>query len=159
MVYEELRNLARFRFAQMKSDQTLQATALVHEAYLRLSKAEDHQWNGQEHFFRAAAESMRRIIIDNIRRKRTKRHGGHLERVEMEPIELPLDADEDQLLELYEVLDQLEESDAEVAQLVKLRFFVGLTLPEAAQALGMAERTAKRRWAYARAWLFRRMAK
>ena len=159
LVYNELRRLARSKISSQMPGQTLQGTALVHEAYLRLAKSGCDEWNSKGHFFAAAAESMRRIIIDNIRRKSRKKRGGDQERVDIEIMEIaaPCGGDEDQLLAVNEALDQLETANPETAQLVKLRFFGGLTLAEAAQALEISERTAKRRWAYARAWLYEKM--
>jgi len=155
LVYDELRKLARSKMANQPAGQTLQATALVHEAYVRLAKSDSDGWDGKGHFFAAAAESMRRIVIDNIRRKATKKHGGEFQKVELDEFQIEGVADDDQLMAVNEALDQLEESNPEAAKLVKLRFFAGLTLAEAAMAMGLAERTAKRRWAFARAWLYR----
>ncbi len=157
LVYEQLRNLARHRLAAQPPGQTLQPTALVHEAYLRVAKDDQH-WNGKAHFFAAAAESMRRIVVDSIRAKSAaKRGGGNLERLALSQIELAEEVDEQQLLQIDDLLDKLAEEDEEAAKIVKLRFFVGLTLPDAAQAMDVSERTAKRRWAFARAWLFGEM--
>ena len=157
LVYEELRKLAAQRMAREHPGQTLQATALVHEAWLRLGGDHQPAWQNRGHFFAAAAEAMRRILIDNARRKKAARHGGGAERVPLDPESLELAAamDDDQLLALHEALDRLAEHDAAKAELVKLRFFTGLTLTEAAEVLGISEPTAKRHWAYARAWLFR----
>ena len=159
LVYNELRRLARSKIGQQIPGQTLQGTALVHEAYMRLAKSGTDHWNSKGHFFGAAAESMRRIIIDNIRRKNCQKRGGDQERADLDIMEIaaPGGGDEDQLLAVNEALDQLESSNPETAELVKLRFFGGLTLVEAALALEMSERTAKRRWAYARAWLYEKM--
>jgi RNA polymerase sigma factor (TIGR02999 family) len=159
LVYEELRRLAVSKMARENPGQTLQATALVHEAWLKLTGRDAaSSWNNRTHFFAAAAEAMRRILIDNARRKRAVRHGGALDRVDFEEVQIaaPPAADEDQLLAVHEALDELNELDARKAELVKLRFFVGLTLAEAAEILGVSEITAKRDWAFARAWLFRR---
>ncbi len=157
LVYEELRKLAAQRMAREHPGQTLQATALVHEAWLRLGGDQQPAWQNRGHFFAAAAEAMRRILIDNARRKKAARHGGGAERVplDQESLELAAAMDDDQLLALHEALDRLTEHDAAKAELVKLRFFTGLTLTEAAEVLGISEPTAKRHWAYARAWLFR----
>jgi len=157
LVYEELRKLAAQRMARENPGQTLQATALVHEAWLRLGGDHQPTWQNRGHFFAAAAEAMRRILIDNARRKKAARHGGGAERVPLDPESLELAAamDDDQLLALHEALDRLTEHDAAKAELVKLRFFTGLTLTEAAEVLSISEPTAKRHWAYARAWLFR----
>jgi len=154
LVYEDLRRLARARLAAEPPGQTLQATALVHEAYLRIEKARCADWDSLGHFFGAAAESMRRIIIDNVRRKKAIKRGGDLERVDLDAIELPEQMKDQDLLAVDGALNKLEAEDSEVADLVKLRFFAGLTEVEAARALGMSERTARRRWNYARAWLF-----
>ena len=157
LVYEELRKLAAQRMAREHPGQTLQATALVHEAWLRLGGDHQPAWQNRGHFFAAAAEAMRRILIDNARRKKAARHGGGAERVPLDPESLELAAamDDDQLLALHEALDRLAEHDTAKAELVKLRFFTGLTLTEAAEVLSISEPTAKRHWAYARAWLFR----
>jgi RNA polymerase sigma factor (TIGR02999 family) len=156
LVYEELRKLAAARLAQEKPGQTLQATALVHEAYLRLVDVEEAQcWDSRGHFFAAAAEAMRRILIDRARRKDTIKHGGHRQRVDLddEPaIAYPCDNFED-LLALDEALDKLETVDADKATLVKLLYFAGLNLDDAAAAQGISRTTAYRRWMFARAWL------
>lgn len=156
LVYDELRRLAAAKLAQEKVGQTLQATALVHEAYLRLvDQTEQQAWDNSRHFFAAAAEAMRRIMIDRARRKRALKHGGARQRVELEPeIEpaiLPLACDD--MLGLDEALQKLELKDARKAELVKLRFFAGLTVAQAAQALGVSTSTAENDWAYARSWL------
>jgi RNA polymerase sigma factor (TIGR02999 family) len=158
LVYEELRRLAAWRLAQERPGQTLQATALVHEAWLKLTSGEaERRWNDRTHFFAAAAEAMRRILVDNARRKRCARHGGELERVDLAAIQVPaLVQDEDDLLAVHEALDELAARDPRKAELVKLRFFVGLNFAEAAEVLGISEITAKRDWAFARAWLYRR---
>jgi RNA polymerase sigma factor (TIGR02999 family) len=156
LVYDELRRLAGQRLAQEKPGQTLQATALVHEAYLRLvGKGGGQVWNGRGHFFAAAAEAMRRILVENARRKRQAKHGGDQARRELddEPIAAPEPRED--LLALDEALTKLAAEDRAAADLVQLRYFAGLTLPEAAQALGVSPRTAGRLWAYARAWLRR----
>ena len=156
LVYEELRKLAAQKMAHESPGQTLQATALVHEAWLRLGGDQQPNWQNRGHFFAAAAEAMRRILIDNARRKLAVRHGGVLERVPWDDLELPaVVEDHDQLLAVNEALDRLAAEDKAKAELVKLRYFVGLTIEEAAQALGISEPTAKRWWAYSRAWLFR----
>ena len=158
LVYEELRRLAAWRLAQERPGQTLQATALVHEAWLKLTGGEaERRWNDRTHFFAAAAEAMRRILVDNARRKRCARHGGELERVDLAAIQLPAPVqDEDELLAVHDALDELAALDSRKAELVKLRFFVGLNFAEAAEVLGISEVTAKRDWAFARAWLYRR---
>ena len=158
LVYEELRKLAAQRLAEEKPGQTLQATALVHEAFLRLVDVDHPQdWNGRGHFFAAAAEAMRRILVENARRKHRSRHGGERRRVDLtEAATLSDSADGgDELLELNEALTRLEASDPQAAQLVKLRFFAGLTMSQAADAIGIPLRTAGREWTYARAWLHR----
>ena len=161
LVYDELRKLAAQKMSREASGQTLQATALVHEAWLRLGGDQQPQWQNRAHFFAAAAEAMRRILIDNARRKKALRHGGHAERVnlDLDSLELAAGMDDDQLLALHEALDRLTAHDAVKAELVKLRFFAGLTIEEAAKVLGLSEPTAKRYWAYARAWLYREVRK
>lgn len=155
LVYDELRKLAAQKMAREAPGQTLQATALVHEAWLRLGGDEQLPWQNRAHFFAAAAEAMRRILIDNARRKRAARHGGHAERLNVDNLELAAAMDDERLLALHESLDRLAAHDAGKAELVKLRFFAGLTLAEATKTLGLSEPTAKRHWAYARAWLYR----
>jgi RNA polymerase sigma factor (TIGR02999 family) len=157
LVYEELRKLAAQKVARESPGQTLQATALVHEAWLRLGGDDQPTWDNRGHFFAAAAEAMRRILIDNARRKNCLCHGGTAQRVNLDGLDLAASVDDEQLLALNEALDRLAEHDAEKAQVVKLRFFAGLTNQEAAQVLGVSEPTVKRHWAYARAWLFREM--
>jgi len=158
LVYDELRAMAARRMAREPSGQTLQATALVHEAYLRLLGNGGQHWQNRRHFFAAAAEAMRRILIENARRKRSEKRGGALERVDWTEVNLATSTDDDQLLAIHEALAALEQEDAACAELVKLRFFIGMTGQEAAQALGIAERTATRLWAYARAWLLQNLA-
>jgi RNA polymerase sigma factor (TIGR02999 family) len=155
LVYDELRRLAAAKMAQEKPGQTLQATALVHEAYLRLVGSTDPQWDSRGHFFAAAAEAMRRILVENYRRKTGQKHGGAAERIPLEQIDAALPAPDDNLLALDEALTRLAAQRPVVAELVKLRFFTGLTMDEAAQMLGMSPATAYRHWDYARAWLFR----
>jgi RNA polymerase sigma factor (TIGR02999 family) len=154
LVYDELRKLAAARLAQEKPGQTLQATALVHEAYLRLVNAETAQrWDSRGHFFSAAAEAMRRILVDNARRKLRPKHGGDWKRVDFEPMaEIRVSTDEE-LLALDEALAKLAADDNESAQIVKLKYFAGLTIPQIAKLLGTTSRTVDRRWAYARSWL------
>jgi RNA polymerase sigma factor (TIGR02999 family) len=158
LVYDELRKLAKVRLAQEKPGQTLQATALVHEAYLRLVEVDQaRQWDSRGHFFAAAAEAMRRILLNRARdRKRLKRGGGG-ERVELDKIEVALDTPDEDLLALDEALEELAVEDPICAAIVKMRFFAGLSLREAAQCLGIPPRTADRNWAYARAWLSARL--
>lgn len=155
LVYEELRKLAAHKLASEAPGQTLQATALVHEAYLRLVGKDDPQWNGRRHFIGAAAQAMRRILVENARRKMRWKRGGQLERVDVASVELPSPMPDEDLLALDEALDRLAESDSRAAELVKLCFFGGLTQEQAAQHLGVSLSTVERTWAYARAWLFR----
>jgi RNA polymerase sigma factor (TIGR02999 family) len=154
LVYEELRKLAASKMARETPGQTLQPTALVHEAWLRLAGNEGSQWEGRRHFFAAAAEAMRRILIDNARRKAAQRHGGGHERVDILKIDLIAPASDGELLALDEALERFEAVDKPKAQLVKLRYFAGLTLEETSETLGISIATAKRWWTYARAWLF-----
>jgi RNA polymerase sigma factor (TIGR02999 family) len=157
LVYEELRKLASQKLARENPGQTLQATALVHEAWLRLGGDDQPEWRNRAHFFAAAAEAMRRILIDNARRKLYRRHGGGAEHVNLDGLELAASMDDGQLLALHEALDRLAGHDALKAQVVKLRFFAGLTNEQAAKVLDVSEPTVKRHWAYARAWLYRAM--
>ena len=158
LVYDELRKLAARKLAQEKPGQTLQATALVHEAYLRLVDAEKVQhWNSRGHFFVAAAEAMRRILVDRARRKHSLRRGGGRERVEIEPLEVAAPGVPDDLLALDEALTQLAAADPQAAELVKLRYFAGFTIKQAAEALGISPRTADLIWAYSRAWLLEKI--
>ena len=154
LVYEELRQLAAHKMAGEAPGHTLQPAALVHEAWLRLAGAPEQQWNSRNHFFMAAAESMRRILIERARQKARLKRGGDRERVPLEQLDQAIDADADTLLLVGEALEQLAAHDPRKAELVKLRFFAGLNLEEAARVLGVAHPTAKRDWAYARAWLF-----
>jgi RNA polymerase sigma factor (TIGR02999 family) len=154
LVYDELRKLAAQKLAQEKPGQTLQATALVHEAYLQLVDAEGRRlWQSQGHFFAAAAEAMRRILIDSARRKRRPKHGGDRHRLDLDDAGDAIAPPVEDLLALDEALEKLVTEDPVSADLVKLRYFAGLSIDEAAEALGMSPRTADRRWAYARAWL------
>src|SRR5437870_1472314 len=158
LVYDELRKLAAQKLAQEKPGQTLQATALVHEAYLRLVDVEKAQhWDSRGHFFAAAAEAMRRILINRARDKKRDKRGGERCRVDLDQIEIALDTSDEQLIALDEALTQLAVEDPDAARLVHLRFFAGLTLKDAAVSLGLALRTAERQWAYARAWLYARL--
>jgi RNA polymerase sigma factor (TIGR02999 family) len=141
--------------ARESPGQTLQATALVHEAWLRLGGDQQPAWENRAHFFAAAAEAMRRILIDRARRRRAVRHGADARRVSLQDLELAAEADDEQLLAVHEAMERLAAHDAAKAELVKLRFFAGLTLDQAARVLGFSEPTAKRHWAYARAWLYR----
>ena len=156
LVYDELRKLAAQKLAQEKPGQTLQATALVHEAYLRLVDVQKpQQWDNPGHFFAAAAEAMRRILVENIRRKTSQKRGRDAERVPLEQIDLALPTPDDDLLALDEALTRLAAERPAIAELVKLRFFAGLTTEAAAQMLGISAATAYRHWNYARAWLCR----
>jgi RNA polymerase sigma factor (TIGR02999 family) len=154
LVYGELRKLAAAKMAREAPGNTLQPTALVHEAWLRLVGHEDQKWDCRAHFMAAAAEAMRRILIDNARRKSAQKRGARSERVDLDSVELATDADDTQLLRINDALEVLDQDDPPCAQLVKLRFFVGLTNEQAAQAMGVSERTAKRYWTFARAWLY-----
>jgi RNA polymerase sigma factor (TIGR02999 family) len=157
LVYDELRRLAAQRLAQEKPGQTLQATALVHEAYLRLVGAQDPGWNGRGHFFAAAAEAMRRILVERARRKRRRKHGdGRLRQdSSLDDLAGPDSRDPAEVLAVHEALDQLAEKAPRKAELVKLRYFVGCTMAEAAQVLGIAQSTAEEDWTYSKAWLRR----
>jgi len=158
LVYDELRKVAAYKLAGEGPGQTLQATALVHEAWLRLGGDRQPAWRNRTHFFNAAAEAMRRILIDRARRRQALRHGGHWEKVELDELEIPIEMDDDQLLAMHDALSRFEEVEPATAQLIKLKFFVGLTLDEAAAVLELSVPTAKRYWAYARAWLYREMS-
>ena len=162
LVYEELRKLAAAKLAHEQPGQTLQATALVHEAYLKLvgSPLQDSvpQWNSRGHFFAAAGEAMRRILIMSARRRCAEKRGGGLQRIELDPALLPAADRDERLLALDEALTRLEQQHPEQARLVKLRFFAGLTIAEAAAAMGISDTTADRHWAYARAWIQREVA-
>lgn len=154
LVYQELRKLAAAKLAQEKPGQTLQPTMLVHEAFLRLVDVDEPQhWNGRGHFFAAAAEAMRRILVESARRKRSQKRGGDWRRVALDAADLAVPDRDDELLALDEALTRLEEQWPEKARLVKLRYFAGLTMPEAAQALKVSLATAERHWTFARAWL------
>jgi RNA polymerase sigma factor (TIGR02999 family) len=158
LVYDELRKLAAQKLAQEKPGQTLQATALVHEAYLRVAGEPDrHSWESRRHFFAAAGEAMRRILVEKARRKGSAKHGGRRARIDLDEVLVVGDEPRHDLLDLDEVLDQLARADPRAAELVKLRFFAGLTGDQAAHALGIAPRSADLLWAYARAWLFEKL--
>ena len=154
LVYEELRKLAAHKMANEAPGQTLQPTALVHEAWLRLTGNENQEWNGRCHFFAAAAEAMRRILVENARRKQRVKHGGALQRIDLTTLDVAIITHDEHLLAVDEALDKLAARDPLGAQLIKLRFFAGLSSVDAARMLGIPERTAKRTWAYARAWLY-----
>ena len=153
LVYEELRLLAAQKMSQESPGQTLQATALVHEAYIRLVGSNDGNWNSRGHFFAAAAEAMRRILIENARRKRSRKHGGDRRRVDIDNVELAIEGSSDDLIVLDEALERLSKKNKVKADLVKLRYFAGLTCAQAAKMLGISRSTAHEHWAYARAWL------
>jgi RNA polymerase sigma factor (TIGR02999 family) len=153
LVYEELRKLAASKMSQEKPGQTLQATALVHEAWLRLAGSDLQQWRGRSHFFGAAAEAMRRILIDNARRKASLKRGADQPLEELRESAIELTAPADEILAVHDALDALSAEDAIAAQVVKLRYFVGLTIPEIAETLGISPRSADRHWHFARAWL------
>jgi RNA polymerase sigma factor (TIGR02999 family) len=164
LVYDELRQLAAQKLAQEKPGQTLQATALVHEVYLRLVGSpggepgeESPRWDSRGHFFSAAAEAMRRILIGQARRKKRVRHGGDRCRVDLDALDVGDQGQTDDLLALDEALTRLAAEDAPAAEVVKLRYFAGLTIEQAAGALGVSVRTANRHWAFARAWLYRQL--
>jgi RNA polymerase sigma factor (TIGR02999 family) len=157
LVYEELRKLAASRMAQESSGQTLQPTALVHEAWLRLVGDANPKFDGRAHFFGAAAEAMRRILIENARRRRALRHGGGQGRVDIQNVEIAAASRDEELLAVHEGLEKLAAEDTGLAELVKLRFFVGFTNKEVAELLGVSEPTVERRWAFARAWLYRKI--
>ena len=156
-VYADLRRLAAHKLAQERPGQTLQATSLVHEAWLRLEGARGRQWDGETHFFAAAALAMRRILVENARRKQRLKRGGGCQRVEVDTVDLACPLPDDELLALDEALTQLAGVDAVAAELVNLRFFTGLTQAEAAAQLGLSRSSADRTWVFARAWLFHRV--
>jgi RNA polymerase sigma factor (TIGR02999 family) len=160
LVYQELRRIAAHKMAGESPGHTLQPTALVHEAWLRLVEKDDQaQFQNRAHFFGAAAEAMRRILIDRARRKQAQKHGAGSEHLDIDDLEIPAPVDDEELLAVNDALDRFTTVDAKKAELVKLRYFVGLTIEEAAPILGVSEPTAKRWWAYARAWLFTEIKK
>jgi RNA polymerase sigma factor (TIGR02999 family) len=159
LIYEELRKLAAMKMAHEPPGQTLQPTALVHEAYLRLLGQEQQTWQNSRHFFSAAAEAMRRILVERARRKARQRHGGGWVRVDIEEISVASEEDEETLLFVNDALERLALKDPVCAELINLRFFAGIPNHEAARLLGLSERTAKRNWAYARAWLTREIGR
>ena len=159
LVYEELRKLAAAKMAQENPGQTLQATALVHDAYLRLvDSAREQNWENRGHFFAAAAEAMRRILVEKARRKRRLKRGGGYQRVDLDNLEIAVDGGVEDIIALDEALSKLGEIHPEKAQFVKLRYFAGLTVVEAARAMGISSTTADRYWTFARAWLYREVA-
>ena len=157
LVYEELRKLASHRMTLEASGHTLQATALVHEAWLRLVGANQQHWESRGHFFAAAAESMRRILVEHARRKKSQKRGGGVEHEELDESAIVLAAPPDELLAVDEALTVLQTEDPPAAELVKLRYFVGMTMEEAATAMGLSKRTAEDLWTYARVWLRRQV--
>jgi RNA polymerase sigma factor (TIGR02999 family) len=158
LVYDELRRLAAQRLAHEKPGQTFQATALVHEAYLRLVDQEHaHHWSSRGHFFAAAAEAMRRILIDRARRQRRFRHGGGRQRLDLEHLDLAAEEVNEDILALDDALERLAAEEPQTAEVVKLRYFAGLRIEQAADALGISVRTANRHWFYARAWLYEQL--
>ena len=159
LVYDELRKLAAARMAEERSDHTLQSTALVHEAYLRLvGRDRSDGWNGRGHFFAAAAEAMRRILVEEARRKKSLKHGGGWGRVDLDAATAGADEPPERLLDLDRALARLQAADPVAARLVELRYFSGLTMAEAAAALGLPLRTAERNWTFARTWLYRELS-
>ena len=157
LVYDELRRLAAARMAREAPGQTLQPTALVHEAWLKLVGSGRQHWESRRHFFSAAAEAMRHILIDRTRKRQCERHGGGQQRVDIDEVEVAAPVEDETLLALNEAIDELEKLDPAKAEVVKLKFFVGLSEREAAEVLGVSERTIERRWTYAQAWLFERL--
>jgi RNA polymerase sigma factor (TIGR02999 family) len=157
LVYEELRFLAAQKLSRELPGQTLQATALVHEAYIRLVGSESQNWDNRGHFFKAAAEAMRRILIENARRKKSLKRGGEHKRIDLEGVEEPSQPSSDELIALDEALILLANEDSVKADLVKLRFFAGLSIEQAAKAMGISRATAIRHWSFARAWLFHQL--
>ncbi len=154
LVYNELRQIAAHFMAQESPGQTLQPTALVHEAWLRLGADLQPPWVNRAHFFAAAAEAMRRILVERARRRQRLRHGGGLERVNVDEVDPATEVEDDKLLQVHDVLDELEKENPLQAQMVKLRFFAGLSSSEVAGALGVSERTVRRHWTHAKAWLY-----
>ena len=157
LVYQELRRLAASKMSNESPNQTLQPTALVHEAWLRLADSTRQEWRGREHFFSAAAEAMRRILVDNARHKLRLRHGGGLQRVDFVTFDLPIAQDDEKCLRVHEALEQLAEADPRKAEVVKLRVFAGLGVAEIAAVLKASEKTVQRDWTFAKAWLSREL--
>ena len=158
LVYEELRRLAAHKMANERAGHTLQATALVHEAYLRLVHESQQQWQNRSQFLAVAAETMRRILVDRARRRQSLKRGGNFERTEADLLELPIPADDSLVLRVHDALDELAAEDPLKAEVVKLKFFVGLTSGEIATIVGLNEKTVRRHWSFAKAWLFQSMA-
>lgn len=156
-VYDELRELARVKMAHERKGHTLQATALVHEAWLSLDKSSEERWEGRRHFFGAAAEAMRRILVDHARRKLAAKRGGGDSPAEYEDTVVGAEVPDGELLAVHEVLEELQEEDPQTAELVKLRYFIGLSMQETADALGVKKRTAEGIWQYGRVWLSRKL--
>lgn len=157
LVYDELRKLAAFKMSNEAPGQTLQPTALVHEAWLKLVGSTEQQWRNRKHFFGAAAEAMRRILIDRARKRHRSRHGHGLQRIDLSRVDVAAETDDETLMAVDEALSRLAAESPARAELVKLRYFVGLSIPDAAEALGISESTAKRQWNYVRAWLYREL--
>jgi RNA polymerase sigma factor (TIGR02999 family) len=157
LIYDELRRLAAHKMSLQPPGQTLQATALVHEAYLRLVGSEEKRWEGRRHFFSAAAETMRHILIDRARRRVRVRHGQNAEKVPLDEVEIATPVKDDTVLKLNDALDELAQRSPEQAEIVKLRFFAGFSEPEIAEILNLSERSVQRQWSYAKAWLFERI--
>lgn len=155
IVYEELRRDAGFKMAALPPGQTLQPTALVHEAFIRLVEHDGGEWKGRSHFFNAAAEAMRQILVDRARRKGRQKRGGDYERVDMDHLDLAVDTDDETLLLVDDALEKLNREDPKAAEFVKLRFFAGFSVAEIAKVLDVSERTSQRLWEFARAWLYR----
>lgn len=158
LVYGELRRLAASKMAGEKAGHTLQATALVHEAYLKLVKEAQQQWHNRSQFFAVASETMRRILVDRARRRRSLKRGGHYQRTEVDWVELPVPAADEVVLKVHETLDALAAEDPVKAEVVKLKFFVGLTNREIASLMNLNEKTVRRHWSFAKAWLFQEMS-
>jgi len=159
LIYEELRLLAAQKMAQEPPGQTLQATALVHEAYLRLVKIDARNWDSRNHFFAAAAEAMRRILVDRARRKQSIRHGGNYKKIDMNGAFLAIEEPKEDILAVSEALDKLTEEDEKLAEVIKLRYFAGLTLEQIAAIMGTGRRTVDRYWALGRAWLYQEISR
>jgi len=157
LVYDELRKLAAHKMSIQPPGQTLQATALVHEAYLRLVGNGEKRWESRRHFFSAAAEAMRHILIDRARRRLRVRHGAQVERVELDKVQIAAPAQDEVVIQLNEALEELQHLSPEQAEIVKLRFFAGFTEPEIAEILNLSERSVQRQWSYAKAWLFEKI--